>query len=288
MTRAERYFEQAIREGSLSHAYLLEGEEAGAVKAASRRIVRRIACEKGTGCGECASCRAFDAGSHPDIIVLQKEKDAPSVREVREQIVDDVGIRPYRFARKIYLIDEAEKLNVQSQNTLLKTLEEPPAYAMLFLVTTNRNAFLPTILSRVVSLRADETGEEGGKADAGESDFFAALRRAEFLSVAEMSTLASDLKGKGLAAEDALELLRAFLRDVLAAKAGAEEKIRLTNERDLIFDWAARLDYPFLNDLWEAVLNARAALIANVNPDLVMQLLFLKINEGLNTPRISD
>ncbi|MBQ4424312.1 MAG: hypothetical protein II882_01035 [Lachnospiraceae bacterium] len=288
MTRAEAYFDDAIRNGELSHAYLLESARPEEAQAAARRIVRRIACEKGTGCGNCASCRAFDSGNHPDIIVLRKEKDAPSVREVREQLLDDIGIRPYRFPRKIYLIDEAEKLNIQSQNAMLKTLEEPPAYAMIFLVTSNRNAFLPTVLSRVVSLKADEVRPEEAEEEAAADALFDYIRRAEFLTAAQMSGIAAEMKSRGMDPEIIITTLNGFVRDVLAVKSGAEEKLLYPAQRLTAFDWSARMSDRFLRELWEKLGTGRAALSSNGNPDLVIELVFLKIKEGLLSRDESD
>ena len=75
------------------------------------------------------------------------------VDDIREQINDTIMIRPYSSYYKIYIVDEAEKMTVQAQNALLKTIEEPPAYAVIILLTTNPDAFLPTILSRCVQLK---------------------------------------------------------------------------------------------------------------------------------------
>ena len=75
-----------------------------------------------------------------------------SVEDIRNQINNDIGIKPYSSARKLYIVDEAEKMNVQAQNAVLKTLEEPPHYATIFLLTSNIEAFLDTIKSRCIVL----------------------------------------------------------------------------------------------------------------------------------------
>ena len=72
--------------------------------------------------------------------------------DIRQQLCGDIMIKPYKGPYKIYIIDEAQKLNVQAQNALLKTIEEPPSYAVILLLTTNAQSFLPTILSRCVTL----------------------------------------------------------------------------------------------------------------------------------------
>lgn len=94
------------------------------------------------------------SGNHPDLIYVTHEKPASiGVDDIREQINDTIQVRPYSSYYKIYIVDEAEKMTVQAQNALLKTIEEPPAYAVILLLTTNQDAFLPTILSRCVQLK---------------------------------------------------------------------------------------------------------------------------------------
>ena len=90
-----------------------------------------------------------------EIIYVKKEENKSniSVDVVREQIVNDVDIKPYSSKYKIYIVDEAEKMNQQAQNAILKTIEEPPEYAIIILLTANHNAFLQTILSRCVLIQ---------------------------------------------------------------------------------------------------------------------------------------
>ena len=114
MNSAERYFASAEDRGELGHAFLLEGEDAELLRGTALRVARRILCEKGTGCGACESCRAAISGNHPDIITVTHEKpDLISVKEIRDQLVDDMLIRPYRSVRKIYIVPDAGKMNPQ-------------------------------------------------------------------------------------------------------------------------------------------------------------------------------
>ena len=83
-----------------------------------------------------------------------------SVDDVRQQINNDIVIRPYSSSHKVYIVDEAEKMNIAAQNALLKTIEEPPEYAVILLLTTNIDAFLPTILSRCITLEMKPVPDE--------------------------------------------------------------------------------------------------------------------------------
>src|SRR5699024_725727 len=103
-------------------------------------------------CGHCRSCSAFDSGNHPDIVYVRPTKKTLGVDDVREQILENVSLKQYRYRYKIYIVEQADTMTVQAQNALLKTLEEPPAYAVFLLLAENQTAFLPTILSRTVTL----------------------------------------------------------------------------------------------------------------------------------------
>lgn len=120
----------------------------------AKAIAKALECEAGYGdsCNMCRSCHQMDTGNQPDVKWLTHEKPATiSVDDVRTQINADMAIKPYSSKYKIYIVDEAEKMNEQAQNALLKTIEEPPEYGIIMLLTNNLEAMLPTILSRCIA-----------------------------------------------------------------------------------------------------------------------------------------
>ena len=101
---------------------------------AGESFAKALVCEAGYGdsCNMCRACHQFDSGNHPDVKWITHEKaNSIGVDEVREQINNDIVIKPYSSKYKVYIIDEAEKMTVQAQNALLKTIEEPPEYAVI-------------------------------------------------------------------------------------------------------------------------------------------------------------
>ena len=115
-----------------------------------------LLCESGNSepCGKCHSCRQAESGNHPDIIRVTHEKpNSISVDDIRTQVNNTVDIKPYQGPYKIYIVPEADLMTTQAQNALLKTLEEPPEYAVIFLLTENAEKLLPTITSRCVMLK---------------------------------------------------------------------------------------------------------------------------------------
>ena len=126
-------------------------------------FAQTLQCEKGgvEPCGTCHSCVQAQSLNQPDIIRVTHEKpNSIGVDDIRDQLCSDILIRPYSSPWKIYIVDEAEKMTVQAQNALLKTIEEPPAYGMVLLLTENSQSFLPTILSRCVTLKLRPVKDE--------------------------------------------------------------------------------------------------------------------------------
>lgn len=157
--RIKEHFITAVHHKKISHAYIMEGDKGSGKKMLAEAFSKILQCEgrETTGlvesCGKCASCIQMEHHDHPDVIWVSHEKpNVISVGEIREQIVNTVEIMPYKGPYKIYIVDEAEKMNAAAQNAILKTIEEPPEYAVIFLLTTNRGAFLDTILSRCILL----------------------------------------------------------------------------------------------------------------------------------------
>ena len=161
------HLQNAIKTDKVSHAYILDGPDMSGKKMIADAFSMTLECEKkGTEpCMECHSCKQALGKNQPDIIYLQHEKpNTISVDDIRSQINNDIGVKPYSSPYKVYIVDEAEKMNVQAQNALLKTIEEPPAYAVILLLTNNAEIFLPTILSRCVRLSLKAVPDEKIKA----------------------------------------------------------------------------------------------------------------------------
>ena len=150
------HLENAVRMGKVSHAYIINGERNAGKEFIAKTFAMAVQCENrqdAEPCGECHSCKQALSGNHPDIIFITHEKPGTiGVDDIRRQINGDVAIKPYSGLKKIYIVSEGEKMTVQAQNALLKTLEEPPEYAVILILTDNVNTLLPTILSRCVVL----------------------------------------------------------------------------------------------------------------------------------------
>jgi len=149
---ARRVLASTLVSGRLGHAYLLHGPAGVGKTTLARDFARALACENQNGCGGCPPCRRFESGNFADFIPLPEEGASLGIAEVRS-LVTTLGRAPVEGKRKTALIPRAERLTPEAQNALLKTLEAPPAGAVLLLTSDAPEALLPTIVSRCQLLR---------------------------------------------------------------------------------------------------------------------------------------
>ena len=314
------HFKRAIENHKISHAYILTGEAGMGRKSIANAFAMTLLCEKGGSepCMTCHSCKQVMSGNHPDLIYVKHEKPGSiGVDDVREQINDTIMIRPYSSYYKIYIVDEAEKMTVQAQNALLKTLEEPPAYAVIILLTTNVNAMLQTILSRCVVLNMKPVPGEliknylmkemqipdykaevcvafargnVGKArqlamsedfDKVKEEALSLLKYIQEMDVNEMVAAIKKINEYKMDVNDYLDILSIWYRDVLLFKATNDANHLVFREEILnIKRVAGRISYEGIEKVIKALEKAKKRLEANVNFDLTMELLLLDMKEN--------
>ena len=310
----------AVRTGRVSHAYMLIGEKGMGRRTIADAFALTLFCEKGgtEPCRSCHACRQVLAGTHPDLIYITHEKPATiSVDEVREQLAETVGIRPFSGGKKVYIMPDADRMTVQAQNALLKTIEEPPDYAVILLLAENDEALLETIRSRVVKLRLkplpQETverwliekkgiGEKDARLAAGFSrgnpglalslagseefrtNYGEDLKLLSRLPDAGMQEILADIrsvKEREGGPDTFLAFFRMYLRDILMIKTGAEKQgVIFSDHADELFRASRRLSYEKLGQLLDGVERAEDRLSANCNPELILEILFMSMKEG--------
>ncbi len=312
---------KAMEQEHTSHAYILSGEPGMGKKMMAKTFAMAMECENRRGgepCGLCHSCRQFMSDNHPDVIYVTHEKPGSiGVDDIREQLVDDIQIRPYNSPFKIYIVDEAEKMTVQAQNALLKTIEEPPAYGVILLLAASSGSFLPTVLSRCVTLSLqplpDEVVREHllehlhiGKQQADICTAFSRgnlgkaislvqseefmemyqgvlriLKGAKEMSVPVMLESMKVLKDNTGDFKVCLELMKLWYRDVMVFKATQDANVMIfSHELGAIRKTANFSSFHGIDEIVSAIDRAAARLEANVNFDLAIELLLLTIKEN--------
>lgn len=302
--------------GRSSHAYLFLGGAGAGKRLIANTFAKALQCEgEKRPCDSCKSCHAFNHGNHPDVIYFQPLKSGKTytIEDVREQLLETVDLKPFQYEKKIYIIEKADTLNIQSQNALLKTLEEPPAHAVFLLLAERAEAFLPTILSRVVVMKirplsaetiadylmqaghlAEEShilsayaqGRIGQALELVEDEGFREMRQdilgkleaLPSMSEGDAYLLAKDLEGykNDLRFLDIMEL---WYRDLLTAKSLREEGYLIQRDKkDAIFR-AAKEPAALLAKKAAAVRTAQMRLAQNANFRLTMEVMLMDLKE---------
>jgi len=140
----------SIKHKKVGHAYIFSGPEGIGKKTIARAFAHMLLCsrpEEDRGCGKCISCRLWAKSTNPDFNITESEGLSIAVNDIRD-MQSDMVVKPLYSDRKVYLIVNGEKMTMQAQNCLLKTLEEPPEYGVIILTTSNYDALLDTVCSR--------------------------------------------------------------------------------------------------------------------------------------------
>ena len=314
------HLKNAIRMEKVSHAYIFNGESNAGKMMLAEAFAMALQCEAqgDEPCMECRSCRQAKEHNQPDIIYVTHDKpNVVSVDDIRQQLNNDIIIKPYNSKYKIYIVDEAEKMNEQAQNALLKTIEEPPAYGVILLLTTNADRFLPTILSRCITLNLKSVSEDEIKAhlmkkyqipdyqadvcaafaqgnvgkaiQLAASDEFNELKTAalsvvkklEDMDLYELNQLIKQINEFKPKIQEYLDLLTIWFRDVLYMKAtGDVNNLIFKDEVYDIKKQAAKRSYTGIETILQTLEQSRVRLNYNVNFDLVIELLLLTIKEN--------
>lgn len=316
----KEHLQNAIATNKVSHAYIINGERSSGKEFIARVFAMALQCENSgvEPCGECHSCKQALSNNQPDIVYVSHEKpNTIGVEDIRAQINGDIGIKPYSSPRKIYIMNEGEKMTVQAQNALLKTLEEPPEYAVILILTTHVEALLPTILSRCVVLNMKPVSDmlvkkylmeelavpdykanicvAFARGNIGKAKLLAsseefekvkdeAITLVKYINDMEVNEIVKAIKKiteYKFDVNDYLDILSAWYRDVLLFKATKDvNSLIFKEEIQQIMRVSDRSTYEGIETIVNALQQAKRRLEANVNFDLTMELLLLTIKEN--------
>ncbi|WP_129598942.1 DNA polymerase III subunit delta' [Anaerophilus nitritogenes] len=156
-----KYFKNTIQQQKIVHAYLFEGPKGIGKNTLAKLFAKAIHCQynHGDACDECSSCIKVNTHNHPDIKVIEPEGKSIKNHQI-EEFQQDLYKKPYESDKKIYFIKEAQTMTTSAQNRLLKTLEEPPEYGVIILMSTNANILLPTIRSRCQIIKLNKVKQK--------------------------------------------------------------------------------------------------------------------------------
>jgi len=257
----EEHLQKQAKENHISHAYILNGENVQTSLQIAENLAQTLTKSKA------------------DILYFTHEKpNLISVDEIRVQINQSVFIKPYDSAYKVYIVQDAEKMNAQAQNALLKTLEEPPLYVVILLITRNSESFLQTILSRCVKLNIFEEQENEESISEDETAISDSLKRF-MMSVPNcdeqaMLNFVDEMTKEKDFSKEMLEKFRLWFRDALIYKGTSSIKLLyFQNDAPIVKGIANAMSFAGINQVLEKITSTQNRIDANVNFELSLETL---------------
>ncbi len=312
---AVRLLRHGVANDEIPHALLITGPESVGKHTLAEQVVAAILCaEDERPCGHCLSCRKLRSGNHPDfrLVAPEDRTTALKIEQIRE-IERFLTLTPKESLRKVVLIQDFERATVGAANALLKTLEEPPSYAHLFLLATDADLLLPTIVSRAqqIVLRPLPSGDiaaalmERWQVDPARAERLARIsggrmgwavqaatnpdhyERMKAALTSLTTVLQQDLPARFEMAQqlsrDAANLMETlehwltFWRDVLLVQADSAEALTYTDQHQMLRILAETLAIQETVHILERLDQAQQALGNNANPQLLVENLLLDL-----------
>ena len=307
---------RAIENDKVNHSYLFEGPEAVGKKKFALALAKTLLCKEGglEPCNKCSSCIKFESGNHPDMYLIKPEKDVIKKEQVEEAIRSMIT-KPLESRRKIYIVDDSYKMTKEAQNGFLKTLEEPPAYVNMILISRSSGSILPTILSRcevikffpiekakIIDFLMKKYGKTREEADFISSFSKGSIGKAIDLSLSEDFAQMRDdtieivdnvLNGDKLKVfasmtffdenedniEEILDIILYWFRDLLIYKETGLEELLINKDKVGLLSSETFLTKGKINVIIETVQSTKDNLSRRVNYQLSLETMLLKIQE---------
>lgn len=311
----KRYFNKAINSDKLSHSYIFEGPVGVGKKTMAKALAKTLLCQSEVKpCGHCKACTLIEAGNHPDLIYVEKDTKTTKIDTVREKLVQNMDIKPYQGPYKIIILTEADSLTIEGQNAMLKTIEEPPSYGIVILITENLTKLLPTIRSRCIHLRFNALsydalveylapynlserqaeifaqfaeGSIGTAKKLIEDEHFLEERKKSIdyllklqkVDLIEMYDLVKSICEEKEFIGDMLGFWLLWYRDLAILKATGTGNLYYLDYKSHLLDMTSKLTYNTINKHIELINNAQRQVDQNIYTTFLIENLLLKLKE---------
>ena len=315
----KEHLQTAVSQRKPFHAYIFNGDVGVGKETMAKTFAAALQCQddKNQPCKECVSCKQVESGNNPDVIWINRDRPTLGVELIREKLCNTMDIKPFSALYKIYIVSEAEKMTTEAQNALLKTIEEPPEYGVVILLTSNINELLPTIQSRCLimdfhplsSVAIEEflkqkceipdylakesaafaQGNLGKAVRYARSDEFierkdkiiSLLKNVNNMTVADMMVTIKDLSTKKDEIRDYIDLMELWYRDVLLFKATKNmNSLIFQSELPSISKEASNRGYEKIEEIMQAFEKAKLRIKTNVSFDVAIELMLLTLKEN--------
>ena len=314
---AKKYFIKAVKDKQLSHSYIFEGPYGVGKNTFALELAKFVLCENNEGdrpCNECKSCHMIDAGTHPDVIQIEKDTKVTKIENIRENIIKEIDIKPYQSDYKFIIVKSADSINIQGQNAILKTIEEPPSYGIIILACENIASLLPTIKSRCIVVRfnpltteqmegyLEEKGIRGTEQEVYaklaegcigvaedilqdetymelRKESISYLQRLERGQIMEIYDLVKEITDQKESIEQILNFWLLWYRDVMVCKVAHSGDLYYKDYQQQLLDMSYKLTYNKVSQNLEFIKSAILDIRQNIYSTFVIENLLLKLKE---------
>jgi len=320
--RAIKILKKSLKENKISSSYIFVGSEGTGKKLTAIEFTKAVNClnlnKNSEACEDCQSCNEISKQCSPDLKIIEPIKSSIKIEQIRE-MRKEIGLKPFKNKKKIYIIDKAEKMTLEASNCLLKTIEEPPYYAIIILICSKADPILPTIVSRcqivnfgsvsslkikglllnkINNLEKDQAEiisklAQGsiGKAFKLSADKEYFIRREKLLNY--LTKILPEKYGDDIFAkvekmileidriEEILEMIKLWYRDILIIKNTRNQKYIVNCDKLEILGKKSQIySQKMLIDILDYLEQVEEYLIKNVNKRLILERLYIKM-EGV-------
>jgi len=317
--RAIKILKKSLKENKVSSSYIFVGSEGTGKKLTAIEFIKIVNClnlnKNLEACDNCHSCNEINKQCCPDLKIVETTKGLIKIEQIRE-IRKEIELKPFRSKKKVYIIDKAEKMTLEASNCLLKTIEEPPYYAIIILICSKIDPILPTIVSRcqivnfglVTSLKIKELllnkidnlekdkaeiisklaqGSIGKafKLSADKGYFIKREEVLDYLSAISPGKYGDDIfeKVEKMVSEidrieEILEMIKLWYRDILIIKNTGDQKYIANCDKLEILDEKSQIySQEILIDILDYLEQIEEYLMKNVNTRLILERLYIKM-----------
>jgi DNA polymerase-3 subunit delta' len=317
--RAIKILTKSLKENKVSSSYIFVGNEGTGKKLTAIEFTKAVNClnpnKKLEACENCHSCNEISKQCSPDLKIIEPIKGSIKIEQIRE-MRKEIGLKPFKSKKKIYIIDKAEKMTLEASNCLLKTIEEPPYYAIIILICSKIDPILPTIVSRcqiinfglISSHKIKEfllnknSNLEKKKAEIisklaqgsignaskllSDKEYF--IRREEILSYlavispeeygADIFTKVERMVSEIDRIEEILEMIKLWYRDILIIKnTGDKEYVANCDKLEILIEKSQIYSQVILVGILDYLEQIEEYLTRNVNTRLILERLYIKM-----------
>lgn len=317
--RAIKILTKSLKENKVSSSYIFVGSEGTGKKFAAIEFTKAINCSNLNknleACDNCHSCNEINKQCCPDLKIVESTKGSIKIEQIRK-IRKEIELKPFRSKKKVYIIDQAEKMTLEASNCLLKTIEEPPYYAIIILICSKIDPILPTIVSRcqivnfglvnppkikeillnkinnlekdkaeIISKLAQGSIGKAFKLIADKEYFIRREEVLDYLSAISPGKYDDDIFArveKMLSEidriEEILEMIKLWYRDILIIKSTGNQKFIVNCDKLEIFGKKSQIySQKMLIDILDYLEQVEEYLMKNVNKRLILERLFIKM-----------